>query len=96
MLLRHLTSAVLSCMLKNLCILSENVLFCPTATESNESFDLEKDNYIHKIKPFKFVSVFLKFSKDILDPELIFYTYLQYCDFFPSTYYMYKHSYTLL
>ena len=71
MLLRHLTSAVLSCMLKNLCILSENVLFCPTATESNESFDLEKDIYIHKTKPFKFVSVFLKFSKDILDPELI-------------------------
>jgi len=73
MLLRHLTSAVLSCMLKNLCILSENVLFCPTATESNESFDLEKDNYIHKIKPFKFVSVFL--SKDILDPELILYLF---------------------
>ena len=74
----------------------KNVLFCPTATESNESFDLKKDIYIYKIKPFKFVSVFLKFSKDILDPELILLLIYSIVIFFPSTFYMYKHSYTLL
>ena len=52
--------------------IGKNVLFCPPATVSNESFDLEKDiNIFTKQNHSRLLQYFLKFSKDILDPELI-------------------------
>lgn len=84
MLLRHLTSAVLSCMLKNLCILSENVLFCPTATESNESFDLKKRHLHLQNKTIQVCFSIFEIFKRHFRPRTDSFTYLQYCDFFQA------------